>query len=370
MDKEAIQNIHKMKDEFSISKLEQEIKKRIKNAANALLNDDKKTALENLEWVDTSNKVIDQYKKKPNKIKLSIIIGLASVILIGLGLTIKLPRTNFSLDVMTKSVTLKLNKEWTINNRFSVSELNINNLKEVNAAGANIKITNEQPFNIDIQGSKIAMDNITLSANSEVTIQVKNNDQDFVIKHDSLDMDLQISKARLNINDGQLDTMVNYEIPEIFNIKSFPSVAMPINIAFADTASWLFRDMPISEINFLEESSPGSGKFNSSILSGTIKILETDKKYPLEEGDWLSLEHLETRRIQMSKSKNLIKIHIEGEVAEASAGAELFEHKLNPSIVEYLYYAKSFAFFWSCIIFMWSLIWSIKNSIFSKSENN
>ena len=116
-----------MKDEFSISELQQGIKKRIKDSTDALLNNDKKTAQENLEWVDLSNKLIDKYKRKPNKIKLSIIIGLASVLFISLGLIIRLPRINVSLDIETRSVTFTLKDKWTINNRFSVSELNINN---------------------------------------------------------------------------------------------------------------------------------------------------------------------------------------------------------------------------------------------------
>jgi hypothetical protein len=232
----------------------------------------------------------------------------------------------------------------------------------------NINIKDNQPFNLNIVGSRIGMDNIGLSANSEMTIHLQNNEQNFLIKYDSLNTDLQISNARININDGQLDTNVDYKIPEIFNVKSFPSIAMPINITFIDTSNWIIRDLPISEVNFLEERSPGTGKFNSSIISGKIKILETEKEYVLEEGDWLNLNHPKCRRIQISKVNNSIKIHIEGEVSKASAGAELFEQKLNPTIVEYLYYAKSFAFFWACLVFMWSLIWSVKNSIFSNNN--
>lgn len=353
-----------MKDEFSINKLQKEIKRRIKQASDALLNDDKKTAQENLDWVNISDKLIDEYKKKPNKVKLSIIIGLATVLLIGLGLAIKIPKTNISLDAAITSVTLTLNSAWTIENRFSFSELNIDNLKEVDATFK--KIEHSAPFDMDLKGNRITMDNIALSPKSIITIQIEDSNQNFILKQDSLDAQIQISKAHVSIND-EFDTDVNYEIPEILNIKSFPSIATPITISFSDTNNWSFMNIPVSEINFQEETPPGSGKFNSTILSGKIKILEIGKEYPLEEGDWLSLKHLECKRIKISKIKNLIKIHIEGRVDKVSTRTGLFEQNLKPSIAEYLYYAKTFAFFWSCIIFMWSLLWSLKNSIFTKA---
>jgi len=354
-----------MKEDPSLYKLQQEVNNRIKIATDALLHDDQETARKNLQWVDLSNSILDKYKKRPDNRKLSIIIALASIFLIGIGLTVRLPKTNVSVDLISKSVTLKLKNDWTIDNRFSTSQLNINNVKEIHGAGSNINIINEEPFNIDVKGSNIIIDKFPLSANSEITIGLQNDVQSLTIKNDSLLTDIQIGKAAININDGQLDTIVNYEVPEIFNLQSFPSPAIPVTLTFTDTSSWSFNGMSLSEINFLEESPAGSGKFSSSILSGKVKILETDQEFSLEKADWLHLTKLQNRKIQLTKSGSLLRIHLEGQVSEVRSGSELFEKVLNPSIVEYLYFAKAFAFFWSCIVFMWSLIWSIKNSLFS-----
>lgn len=357
-----------MKRDFSILKLQEEINKRIKITSDALLKNDKAKARENIEWIEIATNLSAKIKKRPNKVKWAIIVGLVSVFLMGLGLTLRIPKTNISADIETKSVSLKLKKEWILDNRFSVSELNITNLKEVYAAGANIKITKEQPFNMNLKGNNILIDKIVFSPNADITIQLQNNLSNFIIKNDTLITGVQVTEAHLNIDGGQVDTILNFEIPEIFNIKSFPSVAVPIDIMFVDTANWSFRDVSISEINFLEESVPGSGKFISSITSGNVKILEIDKDTKLEEGDWLLLENLKNRRIQIAKTISGLKIHVEGEVSKASAGSELFGKKLNPTIIEYLYYAKSFAFFWSSIVFLCSMIWSLKNTIFSNEQ--
>lgn len=354
-----------MKIDSFILKLQNEIDKRIKIASDSLLVNDTTTAKEHMDWVITATDIINKSKKKPNKLKWAIAVGLATVFLIGLGLAIRIPETNISVDVIAKSVSFHINKAWVLNNRFYPSELNVTNLEEVNAAGINIKITKKQPFDFNLKGPGIVADKLEFSTNAEITIRLQDTSQNFIIKNDTFVTDIQVKKARLNIDNGLLDTAVDFEIPEIFKIRSSPSVAIPIDIMLADTAGWSFKDIRIADINFLEESNPGSGKFISSILSGNIKVLETEEDTRLEEGDWLNLENLKSRRSQITKSGSHLIIHIEGEVSEARAGSELFEKKLNPSLLEYLYYAKSFAFFWSVIVFIFSLTWSIKNTIFT-----
>jgi hypothetical protein len=355
-----------MKKDNSLLQLQLEKKKRIKIAADSLLKNDKATAKDNIEWVELATDLTDKLRKEPDKIKLSVIIGLVSVLLIGLGLTLRMPNTKISVDVFTKSVSLNLKEDWTFSNRFSASEMLITNLKEVKSAGANVNIANQQPFTFNLKGKDIVIDKLVLHSNAELTIQLKDNLQHFIIKKDSLVTDIQVGKAEVNTDNGQLDMVLNDEIPQIFTIRTFESKAIPVSIILSDTAQWSIRDIVVSHIYFLEESAPGSGKFSSSILSGSVKVLEIDKETRLEEGDRLGLEGLNVSRIQISKASSDLKIHIEGDVFKASTGSELFERNLNPTIIEYLYHAKSFAFFWSCIVFIWSLLWSFKNTLFSK----
>lgn len=353
-----------MNKDDSFQKLQYEINNRIKVAADSLLRNDKNSAKENIEWIELATNLVDKTRKRPNKVKLPLIIGLFSILLIGLGLIIRVPKTKISVDVITDNVSFIVKKQSTINNRFSSSALSISNLKEVSWPGANIHITNEQPFALELKGQDITIDKFDLDSNAELTIRLENNLQNFIIKNSSLVIDIQAGKAHLNINDGQLDTMLNSEIPQLFKVGSFKSRTMPVKLVLSDTGRWRIRDILISDIHFLEESLPGSGKFISSITSGSIKLLEIEKEVKLEEGDWLVLEDLNISRIHFTKSGSDLKIHIEGDVDRASAGSELFEKNLNPTIIEYLYYAKSFAFFWSCIIFIWSLLWSFKNTLF------
>lgn len=355
-----------MKKDTTLFKLKQEINKRLKIATDSLLHDDKAKAKENIEWVDIATTLSDKAEKKSDKRKIPILIGLISIFLIGLGLILKIPKANIVVDIVTKNVALKLNKEWLISNRFSSPEVTIDNLKEVSSPGMNIEVKKDKPFSIDLKGKDIVVNNFRLSPGTEFLIQLQDSLQYFKIKNGSLTTAIQAGTARVNINDGQIDTNLNVRIPQLFTIKSFQSVAVPISIMLRDTSQWKFRDISISGIDFLEESPPGSGKFISSIISGNVKVLETDKETRLEEGDWLLLKKLQNRRIQITKSDSNLKIHFEGEVSNVRAGSELFEKNLKPTIIEYLYYAKSFAFFWSCVVFIWSLLWGFKNTLFIK----
>lgn len=359
-----------MKNEIHLLKLKSEINKRIKIATDSLLKNDTITAKENIEWVEFATNLIDKTQRKPDKIRLALTIGLLSVLLLGLGLTIKMNKINISVDIVTKNFNFTLKKDWIISNRIYSSELTINDLKEFNGRNVNYKVPNAYLGNtMDLKGKNIVITDLTLSSNSEVTIQLLSNTQNLLIKNDSLSAKLQVDTAHLNITNGQGDTVLhsdmNFEM-ELYQVKSFASGGLSNSIILSDTAGLVLRDILISDIKFSEENPPGSGKFISSIISGNLKILEIEKDVRLEEGDWLLLDSLKDRRIQISKLNSDLKIHIEGEVSKARAGSELFEKNLNPTILEYLYYAKSSAFFWSCLVFIWSFIWSLKNTLFSK----
>jgi len=247
-----------MKDEYSILKLKEEISKRTKLANDALLNNDIATAKENMAWVKTADNVISK-TRNTSKVKWASITGLVSILLIGLGFIIHIPLINITADIETKTVHFRLKNEWALQNRFSIPELNITNLNVVNAAGANIKVTKDQPFNLHIIGNGIVLDKLMFSAGADITIQLEDSTQDLIIKNDTLITSIQIGKAQINIGDGLLDTMVSFEIPETFNVQCFPAMATPTDITLADTANWNFRDMEISIIDFLEESVPAAG---------------------------------------------------------------------------------------------------------------
>lgn len=355
-----------MKDDSTLAKLQEEANRRLKLAKEALLNDDKDTARNNIEWVNLSSSIIEKYSKKPDVRKLSIIIGLATIMLIGAGLVIKIPKTNVSIDLTTSSVSMKLKKDWTISNRFVPTYLSISNVREIYGAGAGVNIKNGEPFGVGFTGKGISVSELGFPVDTEISILIKDTIQNLIIKNAALNTDVQVGKARMDINDGQEERLFDYQIPEIITVKTFSSVAVPVIVSISDTSSWSFRGMSVSDINFLEESPVGSGKFTSSIISGKIKILETEQEYALDEADWLHLAAIENRKMQLSKSGKVLKLHLEGQVSEVRAGSELFEKTLNPSVAEYMYYAKSFAFFWSCVVFIWSMIWSVKNSVFSK----
>jgi hypothetical protein len=354
-----------MKQTSSSGKLREEVARRTQLAADALLQNDVKAAKENIEWIQTAAALVDKNPGKSSQIKWAIGIGLVSVLLIGLSFSIRTLHTNIAVDLVASSVHFKINQEWVLRNRFSPAKLTITNLREVSARGANMHVAAEQPFALTLQGSQVHINQLVFSPRADITIQLRDSSQHFLVKKDSLVTDVQVSRAHITTDgDPLLDTLVRFDIPELFTIRSFLSVAIPIEIQLKDTTDWVFRDIGISEIDFLEEITPGSGQFVSTIRSGNVKILETDKDTKLEEGDWLVLEELQNRRIQMAKSGSHLRIHIEGEVARARAGSRLFEKTLNPTLLEYLYHAKSLAFFWSAVVFSCSLLWSVRNTLF------
>jgi hypothetical protein len=118
------------------------------------------------------------------------------------------------------------------------------------------------------------------------------------------------------------------------------------------------------EIGFLEESRPGSGHFGSVILSGNVKLPDTGKTENLGKWDHLILKGVQSRRIEFSNAENGIHVFFEGTVSKVLVGPQGFEKNLTPTYLEYIYHQQRLGFFWSVIVFLWGMLWSIRHMIF------
>ena len=103
----------------------------------------------------------------------------------------------------------------------------------------------------------------------------------------------------------------------------------------------------------------------SGLKSGTARF--NDTAWPvleLREGDFLSMRPAATAILDAKGAKGVIHMTVNGAVSALRVGDSATSTELAPSYLEYLYNKKSLAFFWSAIVFLWGLIWSVRNTIF------
>jgi hypothetical protein len=103
----------------------------------------------------------------------------------------------------------------------------------------------------------------------------------------------------------------------------------------------------------------------SGVKSGTVRLDDTSRAaLELREGDVLGMRPAESAVLDVRGAPSgVIHVNVNGAVSGIRVGRSTAGRELTPSYLEYLYNRKSLAFFWGAVVFLWGLIWSIRNTI-------
>lgn len=355
-------------DRETIERLYSERTRRINEASEKLLEkDDQEGAEKDLAWADMASQVLASAHRSA-RLLWYVIITCACLLIVGLVWTMHISSTLISLEIASENVTMTLKGKWLSNYDFVSDKFFINNIRKIRAPGLDIpKNPGQESVAIDLQGKEITLNNLSLTENAEIEMTVKGNDLKFFVKGASLKGEFLVQNADLTLEMGMEmeQEKIEKEIPEPISFETFRTAAEPVRFELASKEKWHLRGLQVSQIGFMEENPPGSGKFESAVRSGRFRLPETGFKDELREADRLILKKIkQSRRLEISKTEKGVKIFFEGSVAEILAGPKGFEKDLTPTWLEYLYHQKLVTIFWSAIVFLFGMLWRIRNIIF------
>ena len=89
------------------------------------------------------------------------------------------------------------------------------------------------------------------------------------------------------------------------------------------------------------------------------------RKIELHNGDCISLNVTEGHVTELHTS-NHINVRFEGTVKELTIGPSGFERDFRPAFIDYLYHNERLALFWSAVVFLWGMLWSIRKIFFAQ----
>jgi hypothetical protein len=123
-------------------------------------------------------------------------------------------------------------------------------------------------------------------------------------------------------------------------------------------------NLHVAEISFAKETYDSETPFASGIMKGSVTVLSTGEKLPLQEGSRLRLEGTEGIISRLAIGPEGSTLIFEGAVRSAIIGPSGFERQLKPSLLDYLYHQQRLGFFWAAASFLWGLLWSARTLIF------
>ena len=156
------------------------------------------------------------------------------------------------------------------------------------------------------------------------------------------------------------------EVPETIEFRAQVDKAPPMRFQARPREPWILRNVPVQNLSFSQEfpGEPGERSFVSTILKGTLTLHDIAETLTLREQDRLSLTGVQGRVVEL-RAEDSINVIFEGTAEEILIGPPGGAQNRAPSYLEYFYHQKPLAFFWSAIIFLWGILWSVRRTMFT-----
>ncbi|KPA12390.1 hypothetical protein MHK_007401 [Candidatus Magnetomorum sp. HK-1] len=361
----------------TINRLKKEQSKIIQSIIVELLNDKNPSKIqENIDWIEASAKIINLSRFNYVNILWAGFYFIFSITIFVLLCSFHIPQTEISLNIVSKSVTIKNLPHWQMREQIKLQEFSINNLQKFSIQSIYEEFNKDygnHNFHMALKG-KINLKDLTISDNTIITFSKKNDivnvyaknskisgklsvrcliDINFLDAHKNQDEHLNIDMFECNNTQDSPPVFITFE-----TIKTTPNTPLSINLKMVDNIKW--NRLNISDINFLEEYPIGSGKFESTIKSASINILNSDKNINLKENDNVFLSDLVTKRMEIITVNDGFKVSLYGSVSKIEAGPTDFEKDLSPTLLTYLIIQHKQKCFWTVIIFLWGALWKAR----------
>jgi len=357
-------NINEMK------RLQAEIDRRKEQALQKLLNNDQSGAKSDVEWIDSSSKLVPFLKISKIAVELMIIALVCFAVVSGLY-NIRLFSSQVSLEMKTTNVSMTIAKKWTAPFSLNSEWVYINNLRDIGVPGLNISKTaspEQEAMAIDLKGN-ITINGITLEEDADVELFSDENTVKMSIKKTPISGEILLGKGKIIIEasdeaDSVRKENVGSEMPETINFQTDKTIGNPVRFEFIpeNQDDWQLRGFNVKQIGFMEESLPGSGIFESALLSAKVGFPETGYEKEFREGDRVIVKGVkECTRLEISKDEKGVKVLFEGVVSEITAGPPGFAKNLTPRLLEYLYYDQRTGILWVALFSLIAAVLRIRN---------
>lgn len=271
-----------------------------------------------------------------------------------------------TFDILTKKISLKLNKELTIKNELdSENTFILKKLVKFDINGLNLHYPRDgQISKAEIRGN-INTSTLTISKNAIIGLEKTGIGIRLYIKNGKIRGTLSSSKAKLLLytDKGRIDKQIkpNIPIPENINFECEHSGKYSIVFDFAFQNDWKILDVEAKgNITFENEYPVDSGQFVSRIQSGDVRISENNLSLKRLERDRLRLLDVKSRRFFIEDSNNNIRAFFEGSARSISSGANDID--LTPTYLEFLHYNwhKHLILLYISIALVLGLIWKYR----------
>ena len=129
------------------------------------------------------------------------------------------------------------------------------------------------------------------------------------------------------------------------SVGTEPNTPEPLLLSAQTGSTLVLDDMPASLIRFGRPRAVGAG-FVSSIVSGSVKLVDVGDTETLEPGSALQIEDFRGEVVRLQGVEDGYRLSFTGRAQRVLLGPPGFAEDLTPSILEYLYHQDTIKMMW------------------------
>lgn len=345
---------------------------RIQKAAKRFVNsDDSRALISDLEEIAACSQLLSAMERRYTWIW-PVSIAVACIAVAGALWSTRIPRSNISMAVDSDSVRLTLAKPWRSENTFHSSFMRLDRLTTIEAPNLGLALddTSNDAW-VELAGGRIDLATIEIERDAELELYTDGGIVTIYASRAPLKGKITIAGnttllAGPRVGVTTVNTTSQTDIPETIEFTVAKPQSSPSRMTVHAQDRFDLGSPQAAQINFTHEDVVGADEatFSSGIKSGTIRFRDTAwAPLQLREEDRLAMRPSESAALRIRGSGGEIHLILNGPVADLLLGDSHRATELAPSYLEYLYNERSLYLFWGAIVFLWGVLWSVRNTV-------
>jgi hypothetical protein len=315
--------------------------------------------------IDLAGKSLADKERFRNKLISSGII-IVVICIISLLYHIRIPTANISVNTISTGFSAHVKQSWHSGNILECKGVRINRVNRLTVLPAFQQFSNRT--NVGLNGNKIVLKEMAIPEGTWIDIDMyRENGLIMLIRNGYVVCEFVLDKGYFSIDTAIWSVEGNViGLPQTFHLNSDTATPLsePIMISFLNISAFNLSLPVVDTLYFAKPGESNPGAFVPSLISGEIKFQETVNTYTLTDFDKLLIISDSITRFKNNLGKTGLESDFVGGVKHVTSKIGRQSLKIKPTLLEYLYNNQPLAIFWSSIVFLAGIVWSIKKSLF------
>ena len=310
-------------------------------------------------------------KSRRREIVSATVVALICLAIVGLGWSLRVPRTDILATLRGDAVALRLREPLAWSGALAVDPrpLRLEQLTALDSPLPEIDGPDGTGW-VEIDGGQVTLSSLRLGAAGRLIVE-RDDDGSLRIYASEADFsgELALLGAALVSTGGQEGATdshpIELSIPETFVFRAAAGL-VPASVQLRPLGDLVVRNIAVSGLSFSRDRSreAGSASFVSTIAGGTLVLADITEKVELRRGEELALDGVDGLVAELRIGET-IEVEFRGSAERIRLGPEGFQRDLTPTLLHYYYHKQRLPFFWSVVAFLWGILWSVRKLIFA-----